>query len=97
MQTAKYCKRSFSLETKDLETKDSRPKLFETETRPETLETETKTETQENGSRDTSRDRDQVSRLHHCQLPTLNVPLQIGKVALRVHVSQFGNPYFIRG
>ena len=30
--------------------------------------------------------------------PSLNVPLQIGKVAIRVHVSQFGNPQFrIRG
>jgi len=49
-----------------LETKSSRrrPKSFETETRPETFETET--ETTKNGSRDTSRDRDQVSRLHHC-------------------------------
>ena len=43
MQKAKYCKRSFSLETKDLETKDSRPKSFETETRPETFETKTET------------------------------------------------------
>jgi len=25
-------------------------------------------------------------------IANLNVPLQIGKVALRVHVSQFGNP-----
>jgi len=34
--------------------------------RPETFETET--ETPRNGSRNTSRDRDQVSRLHHwCQ------------------------------
>jgi len=42
-----------------LETKSSRPrpKSFETETRPETFETET--------SRNVSRDRDQVSRLHH--------------------------------
>jgi len=48
-----------------LETKISRPKpkSFETETRPETFETET--ETPKNGSRDTSRHRDQVSRLHH--------------------------------
>jgi len=47
-----------------LETKSSRPrpKSFETETRPETFETET----WKIGSRDTSRDRDQVSRLHHC-------------------------------
>jgi len=48
-----------------LETKSSRPrtKCFETEseTRPETFETETS----KNGSRDESRDRDQVSRLHH--------------------------------
>jgi len=46
-----------------LETKSSRPrpKSFETETRPETFETETS----KNGSRDASRDRDQVSRLHH--------------------------------
>jgi len=36
-----------------------KPKSFETETRPETIETETKTP--KNGSRD----RDQVSRLHH--------------------------------
>jgi len=35
-----------------VETKSSRPKSFETET-------------PENGSRDTSQDRDQVSRLHH--------------------------------
>jgi len=35
----------------------------ETETRPETFETETP----KNGSRHTSRDRDQVSRLHHCR------------------------------
>jgi len=49
-----------------LETESSRPipKFFETETRPETFETET--ETPKNGSRDTSRDRDLVSRLHHC-------------------------------
>jgi len=48
-----------------LEMKSSRPKSFKTETRPETSETETP----ENWSRDTSRDRDQVSRLHHwyCQ------------------------------
>ena len=50
-----------------LETKSSRPrpKSFETETemRPETFETET--ETPKNGSRDMSRHRDQVSRLHH--------------------------------
>jgi len=48
-----------------LETKSSRPrpKSFETETRPETFETET--DTWKNGSRDTSRDRDQVSRRHH--------------------------------
>jgi len=47
-----------------LETKSSRPRLksFETETRPETFETETP----KNDSRDASRDRDQVSRLHHC-------------------------------
>ena len=31
------------------------------------------------------------------QLLTLHVPLQIGKVALRVDASQFGNPLFIRG
>jgi len=54
-----------------LETKSSRPrpKSFETETRPETFETEreteTETETPYNGSRDTSWDRDQVSRLYH--------------------------------
>jgi len=49
-----------------LETKSSgpRPKSFETETRPEILEIET--ETSKNGSRDASRDRDQVSRIHHC-------------------------------
>ena len=43
--------------------KVSRPETFETETetRPETFETETR----KNGSRDESRDRDQVSRLHH--------------------------------
>ena len=53
-----------------LETKSSRPrpKFFETETRPETFETET--ETSKNGSRDASRDRDQVSRLHHCWMLT---------------------------
>jgi len=39
----------------------SRPETFETETRPETFETETR----KNGSQDESRDRDQVSRLHH--------------------------------
>jgi len=46
-----------------LETTSSRPrpKSFETETRPETFETETS----KNGSRDESRDRDQVSRLYH--------------------------------
>jgi len=48
-----------------LETKSSRPrsKSFENETKmkPETF----KTEAPKNGSRDTSRDRDQVSRLHH--------------------------------
>ena len=45
--------------------KASRPKTFETETetRPEIFETET--ETRKDGSRDQSRDRDQVSRLHH--------------------------------
>jgi len=47
--------------TRDRDRNRSRP-------RPETFETETKTETQENGSRDTSRDRDQVSRLHHWPL-----------------------------
>jgi len=48
-----------------LETKSSRPrpKSFETETRPETFETET----WRNGSQDTTRDQDQVSRLHHWQ------------------------------
>ena len=55
-----------------LETKSSRlrPKSFENETRPETFETETNTETEtssKNGSPDASRDRDQVSRLHHCK------------------------------
>jgi len=45
-----------------LETKNSRPKSFETETRPETFETETP----KNGSRDTFWDWDQASRLHHC-------------------------------
>jgi len=55
-----------------LETKSSRPRPksfeieIETETRPETFETETETETSKNGSRDAFRDRDQVSRLHHC-------------------------------
>jgi len=44
-----------------------RPKSFETETKPETFETETP----KSGSRDTSRDRDQVSRLHHCKLSTI--------------------------
>ena len=42
--------------------KISRPEIFETETRPETFGTETR----KNGSRDSSQDRDQVSRLHHC-------------------------------
>jgi len=42
-----------------------RPKSFKTETRPETFETETETETAKNWCRDTSRDRDQVSKLHH--------------------------------
>jgi len=46
-----------------LETKSSRPRSFETEMRPETFETETKTP--KNGSRDTARDRDQVSWRHH--------------------------------
>jgi len=51
-----------------LETKSSRPrpKSFETEARPETFETEAATS--KDGSRDASRDRDQVSRLHHCEL-----------------------------
>jgi len=46
--------------------KVSRPETFktETETRPETFETET----HKNGSRDKCRDRNQVSRLHHCKL-----------------------------
>jgi len=44
-----------------LETKSWRP-------RPKSFETET--ETSKNGSRDASRDRDQVSRLHHwCNQP----------------------------
>ena len=42
---------------------------FETETRPETFETESR----KNGSRDESRDRNQVSRLHHWQLFTYAV------------------------
>jgi len=50
--------------------KVSRPETIETETRPETFKT--KTETRKNGSwdesRDESRDRDQVSRLHHWPL-----------------------------
>jgi len=48
-----------------LETKSSRPrpKSFETETRPETFETEI--EISKNGSRD----REQVSRLHHWITP----------------------------
>jgi len=49
---------------RSLETNSSRPNSFETETRPEIFETETP----KNGPRDTSRDRDQVSRLHHCSL-----------------------------
>jgi len=46
-----------------LETNSSRPrpKSFETETR-------TETETPKNGSPDMSRDRDQVSRLHHWRM-----------------------------
>jgi len=52
-----------------LETKSSRPrpKSFqtETETRSETFEIDTKTATSKNGSLDASRDRVQVSRLHH--------------------------------
>jgi len=48
--------------------KVSKPETFETETETtlETFETETKTETRKNWSRDSSRDQDQVSRLHHC-------------------------------
>jgi len=42
--------------------KVSRSETFETETTPETFETETR----KNVSRDESRNRDQVSRLHHC-------------------------------
>jgi len=61
-----------------LEIKSSRPrpKSFETEaeTRPETFETET--ETRKNWSRDVFRDRDQVSRLHHCWIvPTAPPPI----------------------
>jgi len=41
--------------------KVSRPLASETDTRPETFETETR----KNGTRNESRDRDQVSRLHH--------------------------------
>jgi len=41
--------------------KTLRPAAFETETRPETFEIETRT----NGSQDSSRDQNQVSRLHH--------------------------------
>ena len=54
-----------------LETKSSRPrpKSFETERRPNTFDTET--ETSKNGSRDASRDGDQVSRLHHFLKPKL--------------------------
>jgi len=44
-----------------LETKSPRPKSFEIENRPEIFETETS----KNGSQDASRDRDQVTRLHH--------------------------------
>jgi len=46
--------------------KVQRPETIETDTRPETFKTET--ETRKNGSRDSSRDRDQVSRLHHWPL-----------------------------
>jgi len=60
-----------------LETKSSRPrpKSFETETetRPETFETETS----KNGSRDASRDRDQVSRLHHCSEHLSSFPISL--------------------
>ena len=47
----------------------ARPAAFETqtETRPKTFETKTR----KNGTRDESRDRDQVSRLHHCLLVAL--------------------------
>jgi len=48
--------------------KISRPETFESETRPETIETETR----KNGSRD----RDQVSRLHHWLL-ALQVRLSV--------------------
>jgi len=46
-----------------------RPKSFKSETRSETFETETS----KNGSRDMSRDRDQVSRLNHCNRITSNI------------------------
>jgi len=50
-----------------LETKSSRPRPKSFETRPETFETETP----KNWSRDVSRDRDQVLRLHHWLLLTV--------------------------
>ena len=56
-----------SLETKSSR---SRPKSFETETRPKIFETETP----KNGSRDTSRDRDQLARLHHWLLCPTETP-----------------------
>ena len=60
-----------------LETKSSRPrpKSFETETetRPETFKTETESGTPTNGSRDTSRDRVQFSRLHQWELAGVGV------------------------
>jgi len=66
-----------------LETKSSRPrpKSFETKTRPETFETETPW----NRSRDTSRDRDQASRLHHWgMLYILNKISRYRKVLLEI-------------
>ena len=67
-------------------TKSSRPRSFETETqtKPETFETETP----KNGSRDASRDRDQVSRLHHCEVVFINCSLLLVSRQALMHPHQ---------
>ena len=61
---------------------------FETETRPETFETETS----KNGSRDSSRDRDQVSRLHRWLKIHIYCEVIFHRTSSTVFVGPFSRP-----
>jgi len=64
------------MESLEMKISRPRPTSLETETRSKTFETETETP-RRNGSRDTSRDRDHVSRLHHWWKTTFPVELPL--------------------